>query len=44
MREDLSAVSNLTPGELVEVPGAGKTDTEAPDSMRKLLELRESCR
>ena len=44
MSEDLSAVSNLTPDKLDEELGAGKTDTEASESMRNLLELRESCR
>ena len=35
MREEPSAVSDLT---------AGNTDTKAPESMRNLRELRESCK
>ena len=38
-REEPSAVSSFTPEELDKVLGAGKTDTDAPESMRNLLEL-----
>jgi len=43
-REEPSAVNNFTPEASPEDPGSGKTETEAPESMRSLLELRESCR
>jgi hypothetical protein len=43
-REEPSAVNSLTPDSFPEEPGSGKTETEAPESMRNLLELRESCR
>ena len=39
-----SAVSNLTPDEVEEERGAGNTDTDAPESIRNLHELSESCK
>ena len=39
VREEPSAVSNLTPDEVEEECGAGNTDTEAPESIRNLNEL-----
>ena len=41
--EEPSAVSNLTPDEVEDERGAGDTDTEAPESIRNLRELSESC-
>lgn len=40
-REEPSAVSKLTPDLELE-GGAGKTETEAPESIKNLLELNES--
>jgi len=42
-RAEPSAVRRFTP-DLEDEGGAGKTDTDAPESIRNLLELRESCR
>ena len=44
VREEPSAVSNLTPDEVEEERGAGNTDTEAPESIKNFRELRESCK
>ena len=42
VREEPSAVNSFTPESSPEDPGSGKTDTEASESMRNLLELLES--
>ena len=42
--EEPSAVSNLTPDKVEEELGAGNTDTYAPESIRNLHELSESCK
>ena len=44
MREEPSAVSNFTPDEVEEDRGAGNTETDAPESIRNLRELSESCK
>jgi len=44
VREEPSAVSNLTPDEVEGERGAGNTDTEAPESIKNFRELRESCK
>ena len=43
-REEPSEVSSFTPEAFPEDPGSGKTETEAPESIRNLRELKESCR